>query len=139
MSGDHDGNSDDGQQHEHRRCDRPLPADMDPIQCAHARWPPWALKKLTRNVAPPIRKAAANATSTPDLPLPATCGLPECEPMAHAIAEMAIPATEATSPKVSRAPTMDSREAMPGRPVRFGGILTSLTNMLIAPRVQRTG
>jgi hypothetical protein len=51
------------------------------------------------------------------------------------MAEMAIPATEATSPKVSRAPTMDSREAMPGRPVRFGGILTSLTNMLNALRV----
>ena len=93
------------------------------------------LKKLTRNVAPPIRNAAASATSTPDLPLPATCGLPECDPMAHAIAEIAIPATAATSPNVSRAPTMDSKEAMPGRPVRFGWMLTSLTNMSIALRV----
>jgi hypothetical protein len=38
------------------------------------RRPPWALKKLTRNVAPPIRNAASSATNTPDLPLPATCG-----------------------------------------------------------------
>jgi hypothetical protein len=55
------------------------------------------------------------------------------------MAEIAIPATEATSPKVSRAPTMDSKEAMPGRPVRFGGILTSLTNMLNALRVHQAG
>src|SRR5450759_3957766 len=139
MSGDDDGNHDDGQQHEHRRSDRPLPADRDPSRQAHARWPPWALKKLTRNVAPPIRKAAASATSTPDLPLPATCGLPECDPMAHAIDEIAMPATAATSPNVSKAPTMDSREAIPGRPVRFGWMLTSLTNMLIALRVHQAG
>jgi hypothetical protein len=40
---------------------------------------------------------------------------------------------------VSRAPTMDSNEAMPGRPVRFGWMLTPLTNMLIALRVDPAG
>src|ERR1035437_10093148 len=117
----------------------PLSSGRDPTRRAHASRPPWALKKFTRNVAPPIRNAAASATNTPDLPLPATCGLPECDPMAHAIAEIAIPATAATSPNVSRAPTMDSREAIPGRLVRFGWMLTSLTNMLITLRVHQAG
>src|SRR5664279_1871262 len=137
-SGD-DRSCDDGGQHQGGRSQYPPLLDREPTQRAHARWPPWALKKLTRNVAPPIRNAAARATNTPDLPFPATCGLPECDPIAHAIAEIAMPATAATSPNVSSAPTMFSREAIPGRPVRFGWMLTSLTNMLITLRVYQAG
>src|SRR5665647_109517 len=139
MAGDDDPHRDEDEDEQPGCSQRPLPAGNDRGDDAHERWPPWVLKKFTRNVAPPIRNAAPSATSTPDLPLPATCGLPECDPMAHAIAEMAMPATDATSPNVSRAPTMDSSEAMPGRPVRFGWMLTSLTNMVIAPRVERAG
>ena len=43
-------------------------------------------------------------------------GTSECDLMAHAIAEVAIPATEATSPNVSSAPTMDSGAASPEGP-----------------------
>jgi hypothetical protein len=75
---------------------------------------PGALKKLTRNVGPSIRNAEARATNTPDLPLPAMCGLPERDPMAHAIAEIATPATDATSPNVSRAPTTGPWESTAG-------------------------
>ena len=55
------------------------------------------------------------------------------------VGESVIPATEATSPNVSSAPTMDSRAAIPGSPVRFGWMLTSLTNMLTALRVYQAG
>src|ERR1035437_11160512 len=135
------GDDRDGDQRhqQHALSQRPRPSGSDPTERVHARWPPWALKKFTRNVAPPIRNAAARATNTPDLPLPATCGLPECDPMAHAIAEIAIPATAATSPNVSRAPPMDSKEAIPAQSVRFGWMLTSLTSMLITPRVHQAG
>src|SRR5664280_432505 len=139
MSTGDDRSRDQRQHHQRGSSEYPRLSGSDPTQRVHARWPPWALKKLTRNVAPPIRNAAARATNTPDLPLPATCGLPECDPMAHAIAEIAIPATAAISPNVSRAPTMFSREAIPGRPVRFGWMLTSLTNMLITLRVHQAG
>src|SRR5450759_5822286 len=88
----------DQRHHQDGSSEHPRLSGRDPVQRAHASRPPWALKKFTRNVAPPIRSAAASATNTPDLPLPATCGLPECDPMAHAIAEIAIPATAATSP-----------------------------------------
>src|SRR5450759_4115876 len=139
MSAGDDRNRDQRQHHQRGRCKNPHSPGRDSTERVHASRPPWALKKFTRNVAPPIRNAAARATNTPDLPLPATCGLPECDPIAHAIAEIAIPATAATSPNVSSAPTIDSREAIPGKPVRFGWMLTSLTNMLIALRVHQAG
>ena len=60
----------------------------------------------------------------PGLAASGDVGLDECEPMAQAIAEMAMPATAAIRPKVSSAPTIFSMAAMPGRPFWFGGTST---------------
>ena len=59
-------------------------------------------------------------TRTPVLPRPATCGLEEWEPIAQAIAEMAMPATAAMRPKVSRAPTIFSMRGDAGQAVLVG-------------------
>src|SRR4051794_33641000 len=71
--------------------------------------PPAPAKKVTSVLAAPMSIAAAPAIRTPVLPLPATCGFEECEPIAQAIADSATPATAAIRPKVSRAPTICSR------------------------------
>jgi hypothetical protein len=81
-------------------------------------------KKSINATAPPVSPAATNDTNTPLFPLPASTGLAEWEPTAQAAAAMARPASDATKPMVSNAPTMFSSSLMPGRPVVFGVTLT---------------
>ncbi|NCD15915.1 MAG: hypothetical protein EOL91_01125 [Actinobacteria bacterium] len=73
-------------------------------------------KNVTIAFAAPIRSAAPAATRTPDLPRPARWGLPELEPKPHTTAATTSAATQATRPKVSKAPTICRSWARPGRP-----------------------
>jgi hypothetical protein len=55
-------------------------------------------KKVTSASAEPIRIAEQAEIRTPFLPAPAWWGLAECEPIAHTVAAIAIPATQAIRP-----------------------------------------
>ncbi len=94
------------------------------LRRAH-RCEPAPAKKLINVTAPPVRAAAAKATSTPALPRPAREGLTEWLPTAHTIAEINSPARLATRPIVRRAPTMLSSSEMPGSPEEFGAHVDS--------------
>ena len=90
------GHTDDDQDDE----DHPCPGGDLP-GASHQSWPPALAKKLMSTMAPPVKAAAAKATSTPVFPRPASTGFELWDPSAHTMAAMTSPATEATSPIVS--------------------------------------